>query len=206
MSSPQDIEAFSEAIDKCDFETILELVTNKKVDVNHRFEHLDSKTATHIAAERKDLSLLKLLVDDLKSDLDVMDEFEQVPIENAAGHDNYEAIKFLLSRKSEHFDKVQDHVNTPEVDEFFKAVQANDVEKVRKILSSGSVEVDTPNKIDFYNTALHTACDNTNLELVKLLVDEFKADLNIENNSEEIPVHLTDDDKIIEFLESKTSE
>lgn len=206
MNSPADIELFFEAVDKSDVEKIIDLVTNKRVDVNHRFEHYCSKTATHIAASRKNLNLLKVLVDDLKADLDIIDEFEQVPIENAACHHNYDVIKFLLSRKSEHIDKVQDHVNAPEVDDLFDAVQANDLEQVRKILSSGSVEVDTPNKMDFYNTALHTACDNTNFEMVKLLVGEFKADLFTENNSEELPVHLTDDEQIVEFLKSKINE
>lgn len=152
------------------------------------------------------MNLLKVLVDDLQADLDVNDEYEQVPIENAACHHNYDVIKFLLSRKSEHIDKVQDHVNTPEVDDLFNAVQANDLEKVRKILSSGSVEVDAPNKMDFYNTALHTACDNANFDMVKLLVDEFNADLYAENNSEENPIHLTDHDEIVKFLELKDSE
>jgi ankyrin repeat protein len=206
MNSPKDIEAFYNAVDINDIETIVDLVTAKKVDVNHRFENHDSKTATHIAAARRDLTLLKVLVDDLCSDLDVNDIFEQVPVENAACHHNYAAIKFLLSRKSEHVDKVQDHVNASEVDEFFDAVQANDLEKVRKILLTGKVDVDSPNKTDFYNTALHTACDNTNFEMVKLLVNEFNADMCTENNSEEIPVHLTDDENIVEFLKSKNNE
>lgn len=201
-----DIQAFYEALEKEDVDKIVDLVTNKKVDVNHRFASHDNKTATHISAEKRNLNLLKVLVDDLNSDLDVIDGFEQVPIENAAGIHNYDAIRFLLSRKSEHFDKVQDHVNPPDVDDFFDAVQASDLEKVRKILESGSVEVDTPNKMDYYNTALHIACDNTNFELVKLLVDEFKADLFIENNSEELPANLTDDEKIVKFLESKSNE
>lgn len=198
------LTTFYEAVHDNKIATVIELVQSQQVDVNYKFPQYDFKTSAHIAAARRDLTLLKTLVD-LKADLDVEDEFHQVPIESAAGFHNYAAIKYLLTLKEEQADKVRDHINTKEVDEFYNAIEANDVDKVRKMLTDKIVDVDTPNKSDYNNTALHTACDNRMFEMAKMLVDEFHADLSAENNSEELPIHLTDRDEITEFLVSRGS-
>lgn len=90
-----------------------------------RFPDHDFKTATHIAASKSNLKLLKTLVEDLHSDLEILDRYGQVPIEYAATHHNSGAIKYLLTKKPAHTSKVQHHINTPEVDSFFDAIIAN---------------------------------------------------------------------------------
>lgn len=77
--------------------------------------------------------------------------------------------------------------------------------KVREMLEQRIVDVSTPNKSDVNNTALHTACDEGDLDMVKLLVDEFQANMNAENLCEELPVHLTHEDEIISYLLSRGS-
>jgi ankyrin repeat protein len=200
MTSPEIIKQFYDAVHNKKVDEVVELLKNQKIDVNHRFDHYDMKTAAHIASIYYDLTLLKVLVEDFKADLDVEDCYNQVPIENAASVANYPAIKFLLSKKPEHLSRVSEHVNTPEVDEYFEAVENGDLEKTREILNEGKVDVNTKNKSGYYNTALHTACELGNFEMVKMLVNEFKADKYIENTAEDYPEHLTDKDEIFEFL------
>jgi ankyrin repeat protein len=206
MNSTENILSFYDAVRNEKVNTVVNLVQSKKVDVNFKFPEHDLKTATHIAASKSNLKLLKTLVEDLHSDLEVTDKYGQVPIEYAATHHNYGAIKYLLTKKPALASKIRDHINKPEVEEFFDAVHANNLSKVRQILEYKIVDVDVPNKSDYKNTALHTACAQENFEMVKLLVDEYDADVNAENISEELPIHLTDDDEITDFLVSRGSD
>lgn len=206
MNSLEDVKVFYGAIIAEDVQKVKNLVESHKVDVNYRFPEHNLRTATHIAASFKNITLLKVLVEELKSSLSIADAFEQVPIENAAGHFNYNAIKYLIARDPSLAVKVADHINDPEVDKFFEAVQANDVNIVRTFLESKTVDVNSPNRSNFNNTALHTACENMNIEMVKLLVDDFNADVSLENISEELSIHLTNCDEIAKFLVSRGSD
>lgn len=206
MNSEENIANFFNAIRLEKVKKVVELVQSKNVDVNYRFSDHGFETATHIAASKSNLKLLKALVEDLHSDLNVVDKYNQVPIECAAAHHNYGAIKYLLIRVPAHASKVKDHINTAEVDKFFDAIVANDLSKVRRMLKDNIVDVNIPNKTDHHNTALHIACDKGNMDMVKLLVDKFNADVNAVSSREELPIHLSHEDEVTAFLVSRGSE
>jgi ankyrin repeat protein len=203
MSSDAE-KQFYDAVMNDKLDVIETMVKNKEVDVNYKFPEHDSKTAAHIAASKMDIKMLELLIS-LQANLKEKDRFDQVPIENAACHYNYDLIKFLLTKVPEHAELVQEHINDPAVEEFFIAIREGDIEKARTMLTEGKVDVDAPNKSDYNNTALHTACDLENMEMVKMLVDEFSANMDSENISEEIPIITTCNDDIVEFLLSRGS-
>lgn len=200
------LKEFYDAVINDKFDVIEKLVKNKDVDVNCKFPDHEFKTAAHIAASKMDISMLELLIS-LNANLSETDKYNQVPIQNAACHYNYDIIKFLLTKVPEHAEKVKEHINDPTVEEFFTAVREGDVEKARSMLKNEELDitVDTPNKSDYSNTALHTACDKENMEMVKMLVEEFDACMGAENVAEEIPIVTTCNDDIVEYLLSKGS-
>ena len=68
------------------------------------------------------------------------------------------------------------------------AVQSGDVEKVRELLASGRYDVNGVDEDGW--TPLHHACVEGQLDMARMLIAEFNADMSIQNSSGAIPLML----------------
>ena len=73
-----------------------------------------------------------------------------------------------------------------ETDQFFKATQSGDVEKVREILECGKCTVNCTDYAGW--TPLHWACKKGHVDVVRVLVSEFKADMTIQTSYCDTPL------------------
>ena len=80
--------------------------------------------------------------------------------------------------------------SAPEADKLFKATRSDDKEKVREILESacGKCSVNCTDSIR--RTPLHWACCQGHVDMVRVLVSEFKADMTIQTPSGPTPLIL----------------
>lgn len=91
--------------------------------------------------------------------------------------------------------------------QLFEAVENNDVEKVDELLSS-TIDVNIRTAEVKNRTALHLAAHAGYYDLVVLLVDQHRADVNIEDSDGDIPLQLATDRhhmKIVKFLLRRNS-
>ena len=79
---------------------------------------------------------------------------------------------------------------TSEVDKLFKATRSGDVEKVREILESACGKCSVNCTDTFRYTPLHWACCQGHIDMVRMLVSEFKADMTIQTPSGATPLIL----------------
>ena len=75
---------------------------------------------------------------------------------------------------------------TSEADQLFKATQSGDVEKVREILECGKCNVNCTDSAGW--TPLHWACQKGHVDIVRVLVSEFKADMTIRTFTDATPL------------------
>ena len=79
---------------------------------------------------------------------------------------------------------------TSEVDKLFKATRSGDVEKVREILECACGKCSVNCTDTFRYTPLHWACCQGHIDMVRMLVSEFKADMTIQTPSGATPLIL----------------
>ena len=68
--------------------------------------------------------------------------------------------------------------DTTEADQLFEAARSGDVEKVREILECGKCTVNCTDSVGW--TPLHWACLKGHVDVVRVLVSEFKANMTIQ--------------------------
>ena len=68
------------------------------------------------------------------------------------------------------------------------AAWSGDLDKARKILVTGKYNVNNTRGI-YRDTPLHCACRGGHLDMVRMLISEFKADMNIVDNLDNTPLH-----------------
>ena len=73
------------------------------------------------------------------------------------------------------------------------AAMSGDLDKARELLETGKYNVTktgTPSGGIFRETPLHSACHGGHLDMVKMLISEFKADMNIVDELDNTPLHV----------------
>ena len=66
------------------------------------------------------------------------------------------------------------------------AARSGDLDKARKLLETGEYNVNNA----YYETPLHSACRGGHLDMVRMLISVFKADMNIVNRLNNTPLHV----------------
>ncbi|KAK0174292.1 hypothetical protein PV327_011003 [Microctonus hyperodae] len=93
--------------------------------------------------------------------------------------------------------------------QYFEAVNANNINEVTKLLSTKAIDVNVKNSVSNDKTALHIASENGYYDLVRILVDDYHATVNIADKNGKIPLELACDKykiKIVKFLLQRNSD
>lgn len=93
------------------------------------------------------------------------------------------------------------------VAEFFEDVKNNDVKRITRLIQEDGVDVNSRDCNNENRTALHVASLMGFCQMV-YLVDKFNADIDIEDNLGEVPLHVAADNhnnQIVKFFVEKGS-
>ncbi len=124
------------------------------------------------AIKDKDIEAVKQILEADQEVLNSINEMKLSPLSYAASNNNLEVVKFLIAFGA----KVDDE--TDAIPPLFSAVAHDNLAIAEILLKNGA----NPNQKDSLgNTTLHVAAENTNLDLLKLLID-FGGDVNAVNN------------------------
>lgn len=166
----------ADATDLCSAATKEDLVAlrdmyRRKVDVNTG--DYDQRTAMHLACAEGKLAVVKCLVQELKADVNVVDRWGGTPLDDAMRTNHKEIVDFLKANKAKR-GKTALYSSDGEI--LCKAAATGDTEGLNGLMQLG-LNVSSPNYDN--RTALHLAAAEGNLQMVKLLVEKFKANLNL---------------------------
>ncbi|XP_046470315.1 receptor-interacting serine/threonine-protein kinase 4-like [Neodiprion pinetum] len=178
---PEAVIRFFEAVKSNDIEKVVGLLKSKEVDVNAVDVTSDNQTAVHLAAFRGYEKMLRILVDEYNADINIADKIGEIPLQIACDKYNVKIAKYLIEKNSNFPEYAESYLNDKLVDELFEAAESNDVQKVTELIKNKSVDVNSIDKGNYNRTILHIAVMKGYEELARLLVDEFNADTDYED-------------------------
>jgi len=175
VKEPDTVADLIDAAAKADKATIENLVRNNGVDVNAG--DYDKRTAIHLAASEGNLAIVEFLVDEMHASVNPVDRWGGTPLDDAV-RSRHKAVATYLTAKGGYTAKkllTDSKINDQSMNMCDAASQGN-VMAIRVLMAQG-VDV---NQGDYdQRTALHLAASEGMLEMVKVLVKEAKADVNV---------------------------
>lgn len=144
----------------------------------------DNGMCFRLAIKNKNAELLNVLLDyyeetALKSDRDTIEykiakrKLQEILEDAAKSFDISDEIKVALAKYNVFLDGDIEKLD------LINAVCANDIEEAQRLLKSGKIDINLQEEY-WHNTALHFACQNSNDEMIQLLI-EAGADTLITN-------------------------
>ena len=130
----------------------------------------DARTACHLAASEGLLDTVKCLVEELGADHSPRDRWGGTPLDDATRSKHADVVAFLEARGARHGKTA---MQKDPATELCDAAARADVTQLRLLCSEHGYDVD----VGDYDkrTAIHLACSEGNLQVVKLLVEELGA-------------------------------
>lgn len=190
----------------------------KEADIN--LADNEGKTALHYAAEQGKQNVAECLIS-AGADINAEDKEGKTAINYAIEKDQPKLVKYLLEEGAAVDSKALLDYSLTKDDSYMmeyvlKRVGPNqkdnngktalhyaveqDKKNIARYLTSEGANIDAKDKKG--NTALHYAVKNNNQDMVKLLVSKC-ASVNIRNNKLKAPKHLTNDQSVIDQLNSE---
>ncbi|KAK0158622.1 hypothetical protein PV328_009600 [Microctonus aethiopoides] len=168
---------FFKAVNANNIKEVIKLLSTKAFDVDVKNSISNDKTALHIASENGYYDLVKVLIDDYHATVNIADKSGKLPLQLACDKYKIKIVKFLLQRNSDLQEYAQRFINDKIVDDLFDAAETNNINKVIELLKDKKVEVDAEDLGNYNRTILEVASIKGYEELVRILVDEYNADI-----------------------------
>ncbi|KPI98946.1 Receptor-interacting serine/threonine-protein kinase 4 [Papilio xuthus] len=186
---------YFDAIDECDTSKVESLLSSGLINVDLKNPTFYDRTALHTAACNGDIELVQLLINNFNASINITDLRGQIPLEIATDYRNIDIVKFLIQKGSNNSEYAAPYLNTEEVEALFEAARANDIAEVTRLINENGLDVDTEDRSDSNRTVLEVAATNGYYDLVRVLVDEFHADVNHNDDLEESPLVMAMNNK-----------
>lgn len=209
-----------EATQKGDIKTLRDLVENQGVDVNTRdksgqtplhyaVKHQQAAVVKYLLSRKNiqinakdnwqctplheaisNLTILKILVEEGKADVNIQDNFGQTTLMRSISY-NYLVFNYLLTRPNADINTKDKHGRS-----LLHMAASHSYPALRSLILLGkqkkSLEINLKDNED--NTPLHEVCRYNNVSQrqyrrIRCLI-EFGAEVNIVNNHDQLPIHL----------------
>ncbi|KAL1521251.1 hypothetical protein AB1Y20_020922 [Prymnesium parvum] len=130
----------------------------------------DGRTALHLASSEGKAEAVRVLVEELGADVNVLDRFGGTPLDDAVRHQRLRVQAYLREHGAVAGDTSLGHTETV-AGQLCEAAAHGDVKQLRKLVQR---EFFNPSAKDYdARTALHLAASEGHLDVVKLLVEDF---------------------------------
>lgn len=192
-TNPQTLKTFFEAIEGGNVQSTIEMLKLKGVDIESRNKDDSNQTALQVAAKYGHVELVKILVDDFKADINTKDIHGCTPMKIAVDNGQVDVAKILEKKKPKDFEYAKRILNEEIIDDIFEAADTNNIAKVVELLDSKKVKINVSDKSKYNRSLLNAAAANGDLELVKLLVEKYDADMNWSDEIGESSIHMAAD-------------
>lgn len=187
---------------------LLQMLFQNLFTVNAKNESEMGKTVLHEAALFNRIDLVKKLVNEFNADINIRDNNNFVPMQVAVDSNNVDITRFLLEKGSVEAEYSKHLLNEPDLQKFFDAVEANDIALVKQIMAEKKLDVNALDKTHFNRSALGIAATKGFEDMVKLLVEQYNAEINQCDDIGELPLHNSADNghlSITKYLVEKGS-
>ncbi|MBF8246792.1 MAG: ankyrin repeat domain-containing protein [Rickettsia sp.] len=173
-------EEFLQAVLADDLNIVIEMLKNPALDVNvHADDSLCSSTALHIALNHRNTDMIKVILDHHNVDINVKDKFGNTPFAYAKVI-NLASINVLFNISGGKIVYTPPNY-TPEEkkinEDFLEEVLSGNLSKVVEILKNPLLDVNFRETSNPYSTALQVAVSNTDIEMVKAILEHKDIDL-----------------------------
>lgn len=173
----------------------------------------DGQTALHLAAENGRTELVDMLLSDYKPRMNVRDKISRVPIQEAAKWGHLEVVKILIEKGGVDLNVHDFYRQTPliwaarsghsEVVELLlkegktrnwprqalhTATDFGNIDTLRVLLDKGGAHVDEVHGAS-KDTCLHRAACMGRVEVAKMLIEDYSANIEAENAYGDTPLH-----------------
>jgi ankyrin repeat protein len=108
MKSNDTIVKFFKAAENNDIDQVLQLVKEQKVDINSKDSENEDRTVLHVAALKGYEHLVHVLVDECGANINIRDNFGEVPLHIAADNHHIQIVKYLVEKGSAYKEDVVD--------------------------------------------------------------------------------------------------
>lgn len=135
----------------------------------------DKRTALHTAAAEGKIPVVRRLVEEMGAKVNAKDRWEGTPLDDACRHGHRAVCDFLIAKGA-----INGKTMTPPEDHriLFNAIAASQPDCIRSLVRR---KVDVNMQDADKRSAMHVACASGSLEVVKILHEECKANLNLED-------------------------
>lgn len=205
------------------------ILKNKRCDVN--LKSADGFTALHFAVQQNSIKCAECILENKNTNVNMLDACQQVtPLMLALSLKHFEIASLLISHSNTNINTtridgysalhlacisgnrkaVKLLLSRPDVDINLKSANAvtpiwlasyeNHPAIVKLLIKNPSVDLDTFDTSQELSP-LHVACMKGNLEIVKLLIETERVNVNIENEEKETPLFLAIRNRHIEVVE-----
>lgn len=167
------------------------LIEETHADINIKDD--SGRTPMHLAALNGQLYIVKYLIEK-EADLNSIDDFQQTPLIYAASYGALNIVKYLIEDVSENI------TNIDESEILHSAARGDNLDVVQYLIKKGA-NVNKKNYIG--ETPLFIATRYGHINVVKYLIEEANADLNIKNEYGETSLKKARSQVMKDYLKSK---
>lgn len=200
------VERFHRAATNNDMRTMKSLLDHFRLPVDCKNQH--GQTALHVAAAAGQLEIVRFLVEDYQANIDTAGNYRNKAIHYAAMGRHLEVMAYLISKGASPVEinswQQSPHMQANLADLLCKAAETENYQQIRFLLGDLRLPIDIRNSDS--NTALIVAVKKLQLPMVRFLVEECHANIQIKSTYSSKPIHFAASLKnlaIMEYLISK---
>jgi ankyrin repeat protein len=187
------------AIDKGALDTVKYLVEHHKWDVHHRNKPSFGNTPIHHAAKKGQLEILKYLIEEKGGDVDTRNDLGDPPVFLAAEKPYMTIIRYLVEERKADLKAT----NTRKENILYVAAKKGDTRVMQYVLDERKTPLDVNWTDELHYTVLQVAVRQNKPRVIKYLVVDKHADVNIVDDQKRSPLHIAafgDNGPVCKFL------